>query len=72
MSTEVTPHDILLLEEVSEMTRLPRATLRFYRHRGDGGPSPSNSATESATDAPMFSPGSNPSTTTRQGQRESE
>ena len=38
MSAEVTPHDILLLEEVSEMTRLPRATLRFYRHRGDGGP----------------------------------
>jgi predicted DNA-binding transcriptional regulator AlpA len=30
--------DILLLEEVSELTRLPKATLRFYRHRGDGGP----------------------------------
>jgi len=30
--------DILLLEEVAEMTRLPRATLRFYRHRGYGGP----------------------------------
>jgi predicted DNA-binding transcriptional regulator AlpA len=38
MSTEATPHYILLLEEVSEMTRLPRATLRFYRHRGEGGP----------------------------------
>jgi predicted DNA-binding transcriptional regulator AlpA len=30
-------NEILLLEEVSEMTRLPRATLRFYRHRGQGG-----------------------------------
>jgi predicted DNA-binding transcriptional regulator AlpA len=30
--------DILLLEEVSELTRLPKATLRFYRHRGHGGP----------------------------------
>jgi predicted DNA-binding transcriptional regulator AlpA len=30
--------EILLLEEVAEMTRLPRATLRFYRHRGAGGP----------------------------------
>jgi hypothetical protein len=30
--------DILLVEEVSEMTRLPKATLRFYRHRGYGGP----------------------------------
>jgi predicted DNA-binding transcriptional regulator AlpA len=38
MSTEVTPRDILLLEEVSELTRLPKATLRFYRHRGEGGP----------------------------------
>jgi hypothetical protein len=31
-------NEILLLEEVAEMTRLPRATLRFYRHRGEGGP----------------------------------
>jgi predicted DNA-binding transcriptional regulator AlpA len=30
--------DILLLAEVAEMTRLPQATLRFYRHRGYGGP----------------------------------
>ena len=36
MSTEV--DDILLLEEVAELTRLPQATLRFYRHRGYGGP----------------------------------
>jgi predicted DNA-binding transcriptional regulator AlpA len=28
--------DILLIEEVAELTRLPLATLRFYRHRGDG------------------------------------
>jgi predicted DNA-binding transcriptional regulator AlpA len=31
-------NEILLIEEVSELTRLPLATLRFYRHRGDGGP----------------------------------
>ena len=30
--------EILLMEEVSELTRLPLATLRFYRHRGEGGP----------------------------------
>jgi hypothetical protein len=30
--------DLLLLAEVAEMTRLPKATLRFYRHRGYGGP----------------------------------
>jgi predicted DNA-binding transcriptional regulator AlpA len=30
--------EILLMEEVSELTRLPLATLRFYRHRGQGGP----------------------------------
>jgi predicted DNA-binding transcriptional regulator AlpA len=29
-------NEILLIEEVSELTRLPLATLRFYRHRGDG------------------------------------
>jgi predicted DNA-binding transcriptional regulator AlpA len=47
MSTEVnrgTTHqapplnDIMLLAEVAELTRLPQATLRFYRHRGYGGP----------------------------------
>lgn len=31
-------NEIFLIEEVSELTRLPLATLRFYRHRGDGGP----------------------------------
>lgn len=31
-------NDIMLLAEVAEMTRLPQATLRFYRHRGHGGP----------------------------------
>jgi predicted DNA-binding transcriptional regulator AlpA len=31
-------HDFLLLEEVSELTRLPLATLRYYRHSGQGGP----------------------------------
>ena len=31
-------NEILLIEEVSEMTRLPPATLRFYRHRHHGGP----------------------------------
>lgn len=30
--------EILLMEEVSDLTRLPLATLRFYRHRGQGGP----------------------------------
>lgn len=47
MTTEVTWGDvstapplseILLMEEVSELTRLPMATLRFYRHKGDKGP----------------------------------
>jgi predicted DNA-binding transcriptional regulator AlpA len=31
-------NEILLIDETSEMTRLPEATLRFYRHRGYGGP----------------------------------
>jgi hypothetical protein len=31
-------NEIMLLAEVAEMTRLPQATLRFYRHRGYGGP----------------------------------
>ena len=30
--------EIMLLAEVAELTRLPEATLRFYRHRGAGGP----------------------------------
>jgi predicted DNA-binding transcriptional regulator AlpA len=30
--------ELLLIEEVAELTRLPLSTLRFYRHRGDGGP----------------------------------
>jgi predicted DNA-binding transcriptional regulator AlpA len=30
--------EFLLIEEVAELTRLPLSTLRFYRHRGDGGP----------------------------------
>jgi predicted DNA-binding transcriptional regulator AlpA len=30
--------DILLMEEVSELTRIPLSTLRFYRHVGKGGP----------------------------------
>jgi predicted DNA-binding transcriptional regulator AlpA len=30
--------DILLIEEVSELTRIPLSTLRFYRHVGKGGP----------------------------------
>jgi predicted DNA-binding transcriptional regulator AlpA len=28
--------DILLMEEVSEITRIPLPTLRFYRHAGLG------------------------------------
>jgi predicted DNA-binding transcriptional regulator AlpA len=28
--------EILLMEEVSELTRLPLPTLRFYRHAGKG------------------------------------
>jgi predicted DNA-binding transcriptional regulator AlpA len=31
-------NEILLIEETSELTRLPQATLRFYRHRRHGGP----------------------------------
>ena len=30
--------ELLLIEEVAELTRLPLSTLRFYRHRGNGGP----------------------------------
>jgi predicted DNA-binding transcriptional regulator AlpA len=30
--------ELLLIEEVADLTRLPLSTLRFYRHRGDGGP----------------------------------
>jgi predicted DNA-binding transcriptional regulator AlpA len=28
--------EILLMEEVSELTRIPMSTLRFYRHAGQG------------------------------------
>jgi len=28
--------EIMLMEEVSELTRIPRSTLRFYRHAGQG------------------------------------
>lgn len=31
-----TPLQLLTLEEVSEITRVPVNTLRFYRHRGTG------------------------------------
>jgi excisionase family DNA binding protein len=30
--------ELLLIEEVAELTRLPLSTLRFYRHIGKGGP----------------------------------
>jgi excisionase family DNA binding protein len=30
--------DLLRMEEVAELTRIPLSTLRFYRHRGHGGP----------------------------------
>jgi excisionase family DNA binding protein len=30
--------ELLLIEEVAELTRLPLSTLRFYRHVGKGGP----------------------------------
>jgi predicted DNA-binding transcriptional regulator AlpA len=30
--------ELLLIEEVAELTRLPLSTLRFYRHVGHGGP----------------------------------
>ncbi len=30
--------EILLLEEVSELTRVPVPSLRYYRHVGEGGP----------------------------------
>jgi predicted DNA-binding transcriptional regulator AlpA len=30
--------EILLLEEVSELTRIPVPSLRYYRHTGQGGP----------------------------------
>ena len=29
-------HEILLLEEVSELTRIPVPSLRFYRYNGTG------------------------------------
>lgn len=33
---EVKAHRLMTLEEVSEMTRIPVNTLRFYRHKGSG------------------------------------
>jgi predicted DNA-binding transcriptional regulator AlpA len=30
--------EIMLLEEVSDLTRIPKPTLRYYRHVGEGGP----------------------------------
>jgi predicted DNA-binding transcriptional regulator AlpA len=30
--------ELLLIEEVADLTRLPLSTLRFYRHVGKGGP----------------------------------
>jgi excisionase family DNA binding protein len=30
--------ELLRIEEVAELTRIPLSTLRFYRHRGHGGP----------------------------------
>jgi hypothetical protein len=30
--------EILIMQEVSELTRVPMSTLRFYRHSGQGGP----------------------------------
>jgi predicted DNA-binding transcriptional regulator AlpA len=30
------PAEILLMEEVSELTRIPLSTLRFYRHSNQG------------------------------------
>lgn len=29
-------HNLMTMDEVSEMTRIPVNTLRWYRHRGDG------------------------------------
>lgn len=28
--------NLMTIPEVSELTRIPEATLRFYRHKGDG------------------------------------
>jgi predicted DNA-binding transcriptional regulator AlpA len=41
VSTDVThtgqaPGEILLMEEVSGLTRIPLSTLRYYRHAGQG------------------------------------
>jgi predicted DNA-binding transcriptional regulator AlpA len=36
VSAEVIHTQILLMEEVSELTRIPLSTLRFYRHSGQG------------------------------------
>ena len=36
--TEKTNMDLLTIEEVAELTRLPVATLRWYRAMGEGGP----------------------------------
>ena len=32
------PDRLLMLEEVAERLRVPEATLRFWRHKGDTGP----------------------------------
>lgn len=35
-TTTPTVHQLMTMDEVSEMTRIPVNTLRFYRHKGDG------------------------------------
>lgn len=32
----MTTHQLMTIEEVAEMTRIPVNTLRFYRHKGTG------------------------------------
>lgn len=34
--TEVRSHRLMTMDEVSEETRIPTSTLRYYRHKGTG------------------------------------
>lgn len=36
MTATITTHRLMTMDEVSEETRIPVNTLRWYRHRGEG------------------------------------
>lgn len=38
MSSNTTPHQLMTVPEVAEYLRIAPATLRWWRHSGEGGP----------------------------------